>query len=427
MAQHPTSHHPDSPVAPPLHNRESHNNYGGIVDVNRLSQSQREQLDTMIIQQYHALCNTTEDPSAFVSTPPIPTIKSLSQSTISSLGTRGSWSSTVSSGTTASSGSHSGGTHSGTTSSRSHTSGRNVSTAAPMALSTTTGIDPPAPLTTVIDPPSPQNLSNVFAASGLNGLNSSISTSSMEYKRAWRRAQSIKESILAAGDTTEECSQALSLALNHASMTPIVAITGAIVPKQFASLHFINRSKRQNYFSAPPQMEANNKDKHEVVGVQQLLKCSIATAYRRRKHLSTKRAHLIAALNNTDVKWSIKPRGIHVKKVSKDLRARLLQWIMKNPNVRQSPITTRDTLIIKDVETGVKRSVPKLLLECSMRQLHSEMIAPPDQGGLQWTRHNTSNDVIISDTMLRSLVLPELRPMTDCVPFVTLPSIFKHH
>eukprot|EP00978_Attheya_sp_CCMP212_P030587 scaffold112901_cov35-Attheya_sp.AAC.1 len=86
---------------------------------------------------------------------------------------------------------------------------------------------------------------------------------------------------------------------------------------------------------------------------------------------------------------------------------------MKNPNVRQSPIT-RDTLIIKDVDTGVKRSVPKLLLECSMHQLHkhNEMIAPPDQGGLQGARHHTSNAVIISDTMLRSLVPPELRPVT---------------
>eukprot|EP00978_Attheya_sp_CCMP212_P042643 scaffold263509_cov41-Attheya_sp.AAC.1 len=102
----PTSHHRDTSVEPPLHNRESHNNYGGIVDVNRLSQSQREQLDTMIIQQYLALCNTNEDSSTFVSPPPIPTIESLSQSTVSSLGTRGSRSST-SSGTTSSSRLHS--------------------------------------------------------------------------------------------------------------------------------------------------------------------------------------------------------------------------------------------------------------------------------------------------------------------------------
>eukprot|EP00978_Attheya_sp_CCMP212_P042165 scaffold252548_cov45-Attheya_sp.AAC.1 len=80
---------------------------------------------------------------------------------------------------------------------------------------------------------------------------------------------------------------------------------------------------------------------------------------------------------------------------------------MKNPNVRQSPIT-RDMLIIKDVETGVKRSVPKLLLEFSMHQLHNEMIAPPDQGGLQGARHHTSNGVIISDTMMLRSLVPRL-------------------
>ena len=53
---------------------------------------------------------------------------------------------------------------------------------------------------------------------------------------------------------------------------------------------------------------------------------------------------------------------------------------MKNSNVRQSPIT-RDTLLIAEADTKVKRRVPKLLLECSMRQLHNELIASPDDGG----------------------------------------------
>jgi hypothetical protein len=84
--------------------------------------------------------------------------------------------------------------------------------------------------------------------------------------------------------------------------------------------------------------------------------------------------------------------------VSNDLRARLLQWILKNQNVHQSPIKC-DTLLIKDTETGVLRRVLKLLLECSMRQLHNELIAPPDQGGLLGARHHETNDVIISDTI----------------------------
>ena len=80
--------------------------------------------------------------------------------------------------------------------------------------------------------------------------------------------------------------------------------------------------------------------------------------------------------------------------------------------MRQSP-TTRDTLLIADADTKVKRTVPKLLLECSMRQLHNELIASPYYRGLLGSRHTETNDVIISDTMLCSLVPPQLRPMTD--------------
>ena len=52
------------------------------------------------------------------------------------------------------------------------------------------------------------------------------------------------------------------------------------------------------------------------------------------------------------------------KKISKVLRQKLVEWIMKISNVRESPIA-RDTLLITDVEYGLKRRVPKLLLECS--------------------------------------------------------------
>ena len=85
---------------------------------------------------------------------------------------------------------------------------------------------------------------------------------------------------------------------------------------------------------------------------------------------------------------------------------------MKYSNVRQSPIT-RDNLLIADADTKVKRRVPKLLLECSMRQFHDELIASPDYGGLLEARHVKTNDVIISDTILCSLAPPQLRPMTD--------------
>ena len=85
---------------------------------------------------------------------------------------------------------------------------------------------------------------------------------------------------------------------------------------------------------------------------------------------------------------------------------------MKNSNASQYPITC-DTLLIADIDTKVKRRVLKRLLECSMRQLHNELIASPDDGGLFGAIHAITNDVIISDTMIRSLAPPQLRPMTD--------------
>ena len=64
-----------------------------------------------------------------------------------------------------------------------------------------------------------------------------------------------------------------------------------------------------------------------------------------------------------------------------------------------------------DAEYGVKQRVPKLLLECFMWNLHNDIIASPDDGGLLGDIHANTNYVIISDAMLRSLAPPQLRPM----------------
>ena len=85
---------------------------------------------------------------------------------------------------------------------------------------------------------------------------------------------------------------------------------------------------------------------------------------------------------------------------------------MKNSNVRESPIS-RDTLLITHVKSGVKRRVPKLLLECSMQQFHNELIDSPYDGVLIGSRHADKNDVVVSDTMLCYLAPPQLLPMID--------------
>ena len=84
---------------------------------------------------------------------------------------------------------------------------------------------------------------------------------------------------------------------------------------------------------------------------------------------------------------------------------------MKHSNVHDSPIA-RETLLITDAEYGVKRRVSKLLLECSMQQLHNDLIASPDDGSLLGARHANKYDVIIIYTMIRSLAPPQLYTMT---------------
>ena len=48
-----------------------------------------------------------------------------------------------------------------------------------------------------------------------------------------------------------------------------------------------------------------------------------------------------------------------------------------------------------------------------MRQFHNELIDSPDNVGLLRARHANTNDVIISDTMIRYFAPPQLPPMID--------------
>ena len=80
-----TSPDPSNTMPPPSTNNGSHNIYGCMVDVSKLTLAQLPQHAVMLLHHYHKLCNTNDPSSMFVSPPPIPNIESLSQSTISSL------------------------------------------------------------------------------------------------------------------------------------------------------------------------------------------------------------------------------------------------------------------------------------------------------------------------------------------------------
>ena len=80
-----TSPDPSNTMPPPSTNDGSRNIYGCMVDVSKLTPAQGQQNAVILLQHYREFCNTNDPSSMFVSTPPIPNIESLSQSTISSL------------------------------------------------------------------------------------------------------------------------------------------------------------------------------------------------------------------------------------------------------------------------------------------------------------------------------------------------------
>ncbi len=68
---------------------------------------------------------------------------------------------------------------------------------------------------------------------------------------------------------------------------------------------------------------------------------------------------------------------------------KVVDWVLRNSNVRESPIA-RDSLLIDEDGEGIKTRVPKLLLECSVRELHNELISAVAEGGLEEARNRVS-------------------------------------
>ena len=55
--------------------------------------------------------------------------------------------------------------------------------------------------------------------------------------------------------------------------------------------------------------------------------------------------------------------------------------------------------------------VPKLLLQVSIRELYNRMTSTPEEGGLKEARY-ADNNIIMSDSILRSILSPQLNNMS---------------
>ena len=60
-----------------------------------------------------------------------------------------------------------------------------------------------------------------------------------------------------------------------------------------------------------------------------------------------------------------------------------------------------------DDQTG-PQLFPKFLLQVSVRELHNSLVSDPNDGSLKYARHKDDN-IIISDSTLRSMLLPQFK------------------
>ena len=91
----------------------------------------------------------------------------------------------------------------------------------------------------------------------------------------------------------------------------------------------------------------------------------------------------------------------------------LFEWIVNHPHVISSPIHS-DTVLVKVQRPNgdiVKERVGKLLLEISIRELHQDMMKPPPTG-LHQVYCKVTNKCIVSESYLRNIIPPQLRPIT---------------
>ena len=84
---------------------------------------------------------------------------------------------------------------------------------------------------------------------------------------------------------------------------------------------------------------------------------------------------------------------------------------MHNPQVVKSPIVNYCLKVNIDGHTE-PQLLPKLLLQVSVREVHKNLVSDPDNGVLKESR-DAENNIIVSDSTLRSLLPPQLKKMSS--------------
>ena len=120
---------------------------------------------------------------------------------------------------------------------------------------------------------------------------------------------------------------------------------------------------------------------------------------------------LSTRIEEKNIVWSSVQSRKGYSKVSPALREKLYDWILKHPEIINSPISNDTILIRNPTNANEKIRVGKLLRNISIRELHNDLMAEPPLG-LKEALDQKGN-CLISDTSLNSLMPPNVKKMSN--------------
>ena len=142
-------------------------------------------------------------------------------------------------------------------------------------------------------------------------------------------------------------------------------------------------------------------------------KTCLSRSSARRLVIKAKQRRMILTNAEKDTTWSIVSHRQKYNTQQNSINLALFEWIVNHPHVISSPIH-RDTVLVNVHRPNgdvVKERVGKLLLEISIRELHQDMMKPPPTG-LHQVYCKVTKKCIISESYLRNIIPPQLRPIT---------------
>ena len=110
--------------------------------------------------------------------------------------------------------------------------------------------------------------------------------------------------------------------------------------------------------------------------------------------------------------WTKKTKRKWHSKFNDQIKCSLYSWITYHPHFFQSPISNDCFKVMFDDQTE-PQLVPKFLLRVSVRELHNSLVSGSNDGVLKDARYKYDN-IIVSDSTLRSLFPPQLKHISAC-------------